>query len=108
MPHVTHREPKAEFQGTSGMQEFKTTSELANSLDFHLALPTVLPDGYSFNLAVNQFGMAQVIYTNGTNQFKYYMQEGTDNSIDSAGYSQTKKVGSVTLYGNNDGYLAAA
>lgn len=108
MPHVLEKKPNYEVQAPNNMQEFKTVDELANSLSFPLSIPTVLPNGYSFNLAVNQFGMAQVIYTNGTSQFKYYMQQGTDNSANSAGYSETKKVSSIELYGNGDGYLVAA
>ena len=39
-------------------QEYATTDELAAALSFPLALPQTLPDGYAFDSASDQFGMA--------------------------------------------------
>ena len=43
-------------------QEYATTDELAAALSFPLALPQTLPDGYTFDSASDQFGMAVVVY----------------------------------------------
>ncbi|MEK4877340.1 MULTISPECIES: DUF4367 domain-containing protein [Paenibacillus] len=95
-------------QGPNSIVEYSTVEELAASLPFHLKIPTKLPNGYQFESAINQFGMAQVVYTNGANQLKYFMLEGTGDSTDYLGYSETKKVGSIMLYGNESDYLVAA
>ena len=60
-----------------GVVEYATLAELAASLDFPLQVPHALPDGYVFDRAVNQFGMAVVFYQNGDAQLKFYMSRGS-------------------------------
>lgn len=93
--------------GPSSVVEYSTVDELADSLPFELKTPTQIPNGYQFRSAINQFGMAQIVYTNGENQLKYYMLEGTEDSTDYSGYSETKAVGSIMLYGYGSDYLKA-
>ena len=60
-------------------QEYATTDELANALSFPLALPQTLPDGYAFDSAADQFGMAVVVYADGEGHtLKYSMGQGED------------------------------
>lgn len=94
--------------GPSNVVEYSTVEELANSLPFQLKTPTKILKGYQLESAINQFGMAQVVYTNGENQLKYYMQEGAEDYTDYSGYSETKEVDAIVLYGNGSDYLMAA
>lgn len=64
--------------GASDVKDYPSIKELANSLSFPLMVPETMPQGYTFESAANQFGMAVVVYTNGTNQIKYCMGTGTD------------------------------
>lgn len=67
------KEPKPPIVSVGGVQEYASIAQLAESLSFPLSVPTVLPDGYVFASAANQFGMAVVIYSNGDQQIKYCM-----------------------------------
>ena len=67
------KEPKPPIVAVGGVQEYTSIKQLAESLSFPLSVPTVLPDGYAFASAANQFGMAVVIYSNGNHQIKYCM-----------------------------------
>ncbi|MEI3557194.1 MAG: hypothetical protein V8Q23_10450 [Eubacteriales bacterium] len=60
-------------------QEYATTDELAAALSFPLALPQTLPDGYAFDSASDQFGMAVVVYADAEGHtLKYCMGKGED------------------------------
>lgn len=60
-------------------QEYATTDELAAALSFPLALPQTLPDGYTFDSASDQFGMAVVVYEDAEGHtLKYCMGKGED------------------------------
>lgn len=67
--------PEPPKVSVGGVQEYASIAQLAESLSFPLSAPTVLPDGYAFESAANQFGMAVVIYSNGEQQMKYCMGE---------------------------------
>lgn len=68
--------PKPPVVAVGGVQEYSSITQLAESLSFSLSVPAVLPDGYVFESAANQFGMAVVIYSDGEQQIKYCMGEG--------------------------------
>lgn len=74
-------EPKPPIVAVGGVQEYASITQLAESLSFPLSVPAVLPDGYAFESAANQFGMAVVIYSDGEQQIKYCMGEGDDALI---------------------------
>ena len=58
-------------------QEYTTTDELAAAMPFPLALPEILPDGYAFDSAADQFGTAVVLYADAEGHtLKYCMGEG--------------------------------
>ena len=60
-------------------QKYAATDELAAALPFPLALPQSLPDGYAFDSASNQFGMAVVVYADTQGHtLKYCMGQGED------------------------------
>ena len=60
-------------------QEYASTDALAAALSFPLALPQSLPDGYAFDSASNQFGMAVVVYADTQGHtLKYCMGQGED------------------------------
>ena len=60
-------------------QDYDTTDALAAALSFPLALPQSLPDGYMFDSASNQFGMAVVVYADTQGHtLKYSMGQGED------------------------------
>lgn len=60
-------------------QDYDTTDALAAALSFPLALPQSLPDGYAFDSASNQFGMAVVVYADTQGHtLKYCMGQGED------------------------------
>ena len=60
-------------------QKYAATDELAAALSFPLALPQTLPDGYVFDSASNQFGMAVVVYADTQGHtLKYSMGQGED------------------------------
>ena len=62
-------------------QEYATTDELAAALSFPLALPQTLPDGYAFDSASDQFGMAVVVYADAEGHtLKYCMGKGETRS----------------------------
>lgn len=67
--------PEPPKVSVGGVQEYASIAQLAESLSFPLSVPAVLPDGYAFESAANQFGMAVVIYSNGEQQIKYCMGE---------------------------------
>jgi|GEM_PF-5275036 len=99
--------PPADLGAQGSVTEYKTVSDLASSLDYSLMVPDVLPEGYSYALCVNQFGMAQIIYKNGENEFKYYMEPAQEGEIDYSQYENTKTEDGITLAGNADGWLEA-
>lgn len=72
------KEPEPPIVAVGGVQEYTSIKQLAESLSFPLSVPAVLPDGYTFASAANQFGMAVVIYSNGEQQIKYCM--GMENA----------------------------
>lgn len=108
MSNMMRPNQKLGVEGSSSVVEYSTLEELADSLSFQLKTPTKILNGYQLESAINQFGMAQVIYTNGENQLKYYMQEGREVYTDYSGYSETKEVDPIVLYGNGSDYLMAA
>ena len=60
-------------------QDYDTTDALADALSFPLALPQTLPDGYVFDSASDQFGMAVVVYADAEGHtLKYCMGKGED------------------------------
>ena len=60
-------------------QDYDTTDALAAALSFPLALPQTLPDGYVFDSASDQFGMAVVVYADSEGHtLKYCMGKGED------------------------------
>ena len=59
--------------------DYDTTDALAAALSFPLALPQTLPDGYAFDSASDQFGMAVVVYADAEGHtLKYCMGKGED------------------------------
>ena len=66
----------------NGMLYFSSVGAMAASLDFALQVPTALPDGYKFETAFNQNGMAGVCYVNGGRQLKYYMRRQGGDDFD--------------------------
>ena len=60
-------------------QDYDTTDALVAALSFPLALPQTLPDGYAFDSASDQFGMAVVVYADAEGHtLKYCMSKGED------------------------------
>ena len=60
-------------------QDYDTTDALAAALSFPFALPQTLPDGYAFDSASDQFGMAVVVYADAEGHtLKYCMGKGED------------------------------
>lgn len=60
-------------------QDYDTTDALAAALSFPLALPQTLPDGYAFDSASDQFGMAVMVYADAQGHtLKYCMGQGED------------------------------
>lgn len=90
------------------MTGYPSVEALAQSLDFPLALPGRLPDGYSFVQAMDQGGMALLIYENGGDTLKFYMSQDDAAllAIGSFPLEQTLD-GGLTLYGDEQGYRAA-
>lgn len=93
-----------------GVQDYSSIEQLTESLSFPLSVPSNLPDGYAFESAANQFGMAVVVYSNGTTQIKYCMGMGDDalvgNNHTDEGYRITAN--SAILYDDTgSGYTSA-
>lgn len=93
-----------------GVQDFESMEALAASLSFPLSVPAVLPEGYAFESAANQFGMAVVLYTNGTASIKYCMGEGDAAVIGHMQTGQGHEIAShhAVLFGDaGQGYTSA-
>ena len=88
------------------IEEYATVEELEDSLSFPLTLPAALPEGYAFDLAVNQFGMAQIRYVNGDATLRYFMAEGSDALNSSIFAKEITLESGATLLGD-DGYTCA-
>ena len=92
-----------------GVQDYSTIEQLAESLSFPLSLPSNLPDGYAFESAANQFGMAVVVYSNGTTQIKYCMGMGEDALVGSNHTDEGYRIAAnrAILYdGTDSGYTS--
>ena len=93
-----------------GVQDYFTIEQLTESLSFPLSVPSNLPDGYAFESAANQFGMAVVVYSNGTAQIKYCMGMGEDALVGNNHTDEEYSIAanSAILYGCTDsGYTSA-
>ena len=93
-----------------GVQDYFTIEQLTESLSFPLSVPSNLPDGYAFESAANQFGMAVVVYSNGTAQIKYCMGMGEDALVGNNHTDEEYRIAanSAILYGCTDsGYTSA-
>lgn len=93
-----------------GVQDYFTIEQLTESLSFPLSVPSNLPDGYAFESAANQFGMAVVVYSNGTAQIKYCMGMGEDALVGNNHTDEEYRIAanSAILYGGTDsGYTSA-
>ena len=101
-----HQTENPVVEKPSYVVEYDTLEELTASLTFPLQIPSVVPEGYTCANYVNQFGMAQVIWTCGEKQLKYYMLDGPMNDTGSS-YSLHKTVDGVHLSGNEEGWLVA-
>lgn len=105
-PVIEGGEPPA--LGQSGVVDYTSIEALADSLDFALSVPETLPEGYAFDSAANQFGMAVVIYTDGAHQIKYYMSQ--DNAAVSGFYETAPETSisdkNAVLFGEKDAYTA--
>ena len=78
-PRPPHGEGNKPPVVATAPQEYATTDELAAALSFPLALPQTLPDGYAFDSASDQFGMAVVVYADAEGHtLKYCMGKGED------------------------------
>lgn len=94
-----------EHVASTGIEEYSSIAQLAEAVSFPLAVPTALPDGYTFASAANQFGTAVICYTNGTQEIKYCM--GVGNSAPEGIYPTTSgrplDVPNATLYQDDFG-----
>ena len=88
------------------MEEYDTIDALQSTLSFPLTLPAALPKGYVFDRAVNQFGMAQIIYANGDATLRYFMAEGSGALNSSIFAKEITLENGATLLGD-DGYTCA-
>ena len=101
-------EPSAVQGGVpSGMQDFDSIDALAASLPFTLQTPAVLPEGYEFSSAADQFGTAVVIYTNGADSIRFYMSADGDAAEGYYPDVPAHETEFATLYGENGVYTAA-
>lgn len=90
------------------MTGYPSVEALAQNLDFPLALPGTLPDGYSFVQAMDQGGMALLIYENGGDTLKFYMSQGDAALLAIGRFPVEQRLdGGLTLYGDEQGYRAA-
>ena len=107
LPRLTRTEPQnPPLQAPNQMQEFDTMEELADSLSFPLSAPTVLPEGYELVKAVNQFGMAQLIYSDGENRMRFYMTPIEDR-LALTQYPEQLEAEGVLLQGEGGGWVYA-
>ena len=101
-------EPSAVQGGVpSGMQDFDSIDALAASLPFTLQTPAVLPEGYEFSAAADQFGTAVVIYSNGADSIRFYMSADGDAAEGYYPDAPAHETELATLYGENGVYTAA-
>lgn len=101
-----HQTENPVVEKPSYVVEYDTLEELTASLTFPLQIPSVVPEGYTRSNYVNQFGMAQVIWTCGEKQLKYYMLDGPMNDTGSS-YPLHKTVDGIRLSGSEEGWLVA-
>jgi hypothetical protein len=108
LPHLTQNPIESPpVQHPNQVVTYNTIAELAESLSFPLAIPTFLPEGYQLEAAVNQFGMAKLIYSNETKQLSYFMLEGENPSSGHLEYDTVTETNNIQFYGNDEGYFIA-
>lgn len=86
-------------------QDYDTTDALAAALSFPFALPQTLPDGYAFDSASDQFGMAVVVYADAEGHtLKYCMGKGEDalEGMNHAVSGETLEGTDALLYAETD------
>ena len=96
----------------NGMIYFSSVGAMAASLNFALQIPTSLPDGYKFETAFNQNGMAGVCYVNGGRQLKYYMRRQGSDDFDNTNGRELRQgviacedgIGSIRIYWQKNGF----
>lgn len=106
LPHILPQEEQGGVTINNEMEEYATLEGLAEGLPFSLEVPTALPEGYAPSSYVKQFGMAQVIWSNGVNQLKFYMRDQPIPDV-AGGYAAHETVEGVDLYGSEAGWLRA-
>ncbi|WP_312368572.1 DUF4367 domain-containing protein [Lachnoclostridium sp.] len=112
LPKLT-KGTKEQVQIPNPIVETDDIKTLKESVSFPLKVPTVVPEGYEvIDTSVIGGTIAQITYSNGTNNITYRMAEGTDDI--SGEYNTYEKLREITvdgqnvlLKGNNDGYQVA-
>ena len=102
-----HDQQPPAVEGTYGIQEFDSIDALAANLPFTLQTPAVLPEGYEFSSAANQFGTAVVIYSNGADSIRFYMSADGDAAEGYSPDAPAHETELATLYGEDGVYTAA-
>lgn len=113
VPKILKDGNDTQIQIPNPIVETEGIKELKESLSFELKVPTVMPEGYEVSdTAVIGGTLAQVKYSNGTNEITYRMAKGTEDiSGDYNTYEKIREVyvnnQSVMLKGNQEGYQVA-
>lgn len=108
LPHLTRNPIESPYvQQPNQVVTYNTIAELAESLSFPLAVPTLMPEGYQFECAVNQFGMAKIIYTDGTHQLHYFMLEGEEPPSEYPEYDIKAEADGIRFFSSTDGCFIA-
>ncbi len=87
--------------------------QLKENMPFTIKIPTVMPIGYEVKMTSSIAGtLAQIVYSNGTNDITYRMAEGTDDiSGDYTNYDKVKEITvndlNVTFKGDESGFKIA-
>jgi hypothetical protein len=112
LPKLT-KDSKNQVQIPNPIVETEDIKSLRESVTFPLKVPTVVPKGYEVSsTSVIGGNLAQITYSNGTNEITYRMAEGTDDiSGEYNTYDRLREIKvdgqKVLLKGNKDGYQAA-
>lgn len=113
LPKVT-KDSEDQVQIPNPIIEIEDIKSLKESVPFSLKVLTVVPEGYEVSDTSLIAGtLAQIIYSNGSNDITYRMAEGTEDiSGDYNTYENTKEITvngqDVLLKGNKDGYQVAS
>lgn len=114
LPRLKQGDGEKQMQIPNPIVETSDIKQLKESMPFTIKTPTVMPTGYEVTTTSSISGtLAQIVYSNGTNDITYRMAEGTDDiSGDYTNYDKVKEITvndlNVTFKGDESGFKLAS